>query len=72
MDQQQEEQQLRSLAEKRAEAKLGFRNHLIIYVAVNVFLFLIWLLTSLFAADGWIFPWFVFPLVGWGWFCSCG
>jgi len=66
MEQQQDEQQLRALAEKRAEEKLDFRNHLIIYTAVNIFLFLIWLFTSLFAADGWIFPWFVFPLVGWG------
>lgn len=66
MEQQREEKQLRMIAEKRVEAKLGFRNHLIIYAAVNTLLFLIWLFTSLFAAEGWLFPWFVFPLVGWG------
>lgn len=61
-----DDEQLRYRAEKRVEEKLGFRTHLVVYVAVNIFLFLIWLLTSLFAADGWIFPWFIFPLVGWG------
>ena len=66
MEQQQDEQQLRTLAEKRVEEKLDFRNHLIIYFAINALLFFIWLFTSLFAADGWIFPWFIFPLVGWG------
>ena len=47
-------------AKKRVEAKKGFRNHAIVYVVVNSFLALIWWLT------GAEFPWFVFPLGGWG------
>jgi cytochrome b561 len=47
---------------RRQQAKrLGFKIHLAVYVAVQVLLFTTWLLTT---AEG--FPWFVFPLVGWG------
>ncbi|HHF56284.1 MAG TPA: 2TM domain-containing protein [Thermoplasmatales archaeon] len=47
-------------AEKRAEDKLGFYIHFAIYLIVNIMLFLIWL----FITKG--FPWFLFPLGGWG------
>ena len=47
-------------AEKRAEEKLGFYVHLTVYSIVNIMLFLIWL----FITKG--FPWFLFPLGGWG------
>jgi hypothetical protein len=38
----------------------GFRFHLAIYVAVHVLLVATWALT------GAGFPWFIFPLLGWG------
>ncbi len=49
-----------SRAREIAEARYGFRWHLVIYVVVNLGLVLIWY----FAGDG--FPWPVFPLVFWG------
>ena len=55
------EDQIYELAKKRVEEKRGFYNHLIVYVIVNIVLVLIWA----FASDGG-FPWFVFPLGGWG------
>ncbi|MAF85478.1 MAG: hypothetical protein CL875_03220 [Dehalococcoidales bacterium] len=54
------EEELYQEAKKRVEEKRGFRNHLIIYLAVNAFLVIIWWVT------GAGFPWFVFPLGGWG------
>jgi hypothetical protein len=60
------EEEIQAKAEKRVEEKVGFRTHLTVYLIVNTLLFFIWLFTSLFAADGWIFPWFLFPLIGWG------
>ena len=56
------EEKLRQIARKRAKAKLGFYIHLIVYVCINVLLFAIWYLTL--EPDG--FPWFIFPLIGWG------
>ena len=55
-----EEQRLRRIAERRADAKLGFRGHLIAYVVVNLGLVAVNLITS---------PgsyWFVWPMLGWG------
>lgn len=56
----------RELALKRLKAKHDFRIHLAIYLAVNVLLVAIWLLT------GWGQPlpqgffWPIFVIVGWG------
>jgi len=55
------EEQIYKLAEKRVEAKRGFFIHFAIYIVVNIMLVLIWA----FAAGGG-FPWFIFPLGGWG------
>jgi hypothetical protein len=55
------ETQIYEEAKRRVEEKRGFYNHLAIYIAVNIMLVLIWA----FAADGG-FPWFLFPLGGWG------
>lgn len=52
--------ELRKEAERLAEEKLGFYIHFTVYVAVNTLLFFIWLLST----KG--FPWFLFPLGGWG------
>ena len=47
----------------RADARHGFRIHAYVYLAVNLFLVLVWALTS----DGFeVMPWFLFPLGGWG------
>ena len=54
------EEQIYEQARKRVEEKRGFFSHLAAYVVVNIILFLIWFYSS----DG--FPWFIFPLGGWG------
>jgi len=54
------EEQIYEEAKKRVEQKKGFRTHAIVYAVINAFLALIWWLT------GGGFPWFVFPLAGWG------
>ena len=56
------EDKLRKLARKRAQAKIGFYVHLVIYVIINVFLVLLWYITS----DTTELPWFIYPLIGWG------
>jgi hypothetical protein len=48
------------IARQRVEEKKGFYTHLIVYICVNILLVLIWFFT------GHGFPWFVFPLGGWG------
>ncbi len=55
------EEQIRALAKKRVEAKRGFLVHFAIYIAVNTGLVVIWLF-----ATGRGFPWFIFPIFGWG------
>ncbi len=55
------EDELYREARKRVEEKKGFFIHLTFYIIVNVTLVLIWAFTS-----GGGFPWFVFPLGGWG------
>ena len=56
------EEELRKIARQRAKVKTGFYIHLIVYITVNILLVSIWYFTS----DTSEFPWFVFPLVGWG------
>jgi hypothetical protein len=51
-------------AVRRIEARRGFRLHLLAYGAANALMILIWLTVAL-TAGAW-FPWFVFPLAGWG------
>jgi hypothetical protein len=55
------EEQIYEEAKKRVEAKRGFYVHLAVYVCVNIFLIIIWAFPS-----GGGFPWFIFPLIGWG------
>ena len=55
-----DELRLRKIAERRADAKLAFRSHAIVYVAVNAGLAAINLTTSP------QYFWFGWPLVGWG------
>jgi hypothetical protein len=48
-------------AKRRVKAKKDFYVHLAVYVCVNIFLIIIWAFPA-----GRGFPWFVFPLGGWG------
>lgn len=50
----------RARARGRAEAKLGLYRHLVVYLVVNILLFLINLVTS---PD---YFWAIWPLIGWG------
>jgi hypothetical protein len=52
--------ELRALATKRVREKRDFLSHLLIYAIVNSALTAIWALT------GAGYPWFVWPLIGWG------
>jgi phosphate/sulfate permease len=54
------EEEIYQKAKKRVEEKKGFYSHLAVYIVVNVVLVLIWAFTS----RG--YPWFVWPLGGWG------
>jgi hypothetical protein len=54
------ENEIYEQAKKRVEQKKGFYIHLIVYCLVNILLYVIWNIT------GAAFPWFAFPLGGWG------
>lgn len=54
------DEELRRKAQQRAEEKVSFFIHLSVYIMVNLLLIVIWYI------NGMGFPWFVFPLVGWG------
>jgi hypothetical protein len=54
------ERELRRQAERRADAKIGFRIHLLVYLLVNAGLLAINLLTT----PGQL--WFFWPMIGWG------
>ena len=54
------EEEIYRLARKRVEAKKGFYIHFAVYIGVNILLVIIW------ATTGAGFPWFIFPLGGWG------
>jgi hypothetical protein len=54
------DEQIYEEAKKRVEEKRDFLIHLIAYIVVNAVLVLVWAFTS----RG--FPWFIFPLGGWG------
>lgn len=47
----------------RRRAYAGFKIHLVVYIAVQLLLVTTWFLTS---DGGRGFPWFWFPLLGWG------
>ena len=54
------EEEIYREARKRVEEKKGFYTHFAIYLLVNIILIIVW------AATGAGFPWFIFPLGGWG------
>jgi hypothetical protein len=55
-----DETEVQKLARKRVQMKRGFVVHLLLYVFVNAMLFIIWNVT------GKGYPWFIWPLAGWG------
>jgi len=55
------EKELYEAARKRVEEKKGFFIHLAIYICVNILLVIIW---AFLASGG--YPWFLWPLGGWG------
>jgi len=61
MSKQMSEDEIYEQAKKRVEEKKGFYIHFTVYVVVNIMLVLIW---AFVAGRG--FPWFIFPLGGWG------
>ena len=54
------EEELYNQAKKYVEEKKGFYIHVAVYICVNILLIVIW------AATGAGYPWFFFPLGGWG------
>jgi hypothetical protein len=54
------EQEIREQAIQRLKKKRDFKTHVLIYVAVNTFLVVIWAVTS----AGFFWP--IFPILGWG------
>lgn len=58
-----EDNDARELAIKRLRAKREFKANLSVYVAVNVFLWLLWLFTD---SNKHGVPWPVWPTCGWG------
>ena len=61
MSKQMSEDEIYEQAKARVEAKKGFFIHLTVYIVVNIVLVLIWAF-----AAGRGFPWFIFPIFGWG------
>ena len=61
MSTQMSEQEIYQEAKKRVEEKKGFFIHFTVYILVNILLVLIWA----FPAGGG-YPWFLWPLGGWG------
>ena len=55
------EEEIYEIARKRVEEKKGFFVHFIVYIIVNAVLIIIWAVGT-----GGGFPWFIFPLAGWG------
>jgi hypothetical protein len=61
MSTQMSEKELYEAARRRVEEKKGFFVHLAVYILVNIMLVIIWA----FPAGGG-YPWFIWPLGGWG------
>lgn len=61
MTPQMSEEEIYRIAGKRVEEKKGVFRHLAVYIVVNIVLVLIWAFPS-----GGGYPWFLWPLGGWG------
>jgi hypothetical protein len=58
------ETDLRELAVRSLRRKQAFKIHALVYTLVNSLLIVVWLATGI--ASGVWYPWFIFPLFGWG------
>jgi hypothetical protein len=56
------DEELRAMARESAREKVGFYTHFAVYIVVNSFLIALWWFTG----GPNVFPWFIFPLFGWG------
>jgi hypothetical protein len=54
------EAELEAIAKRRVQARTGLVMNVVSYLVVNGGLFVVWLVT------GRGYPWFVWPMVGWG------
>ena len=55
------EQEILEITRKRVKQKKDFYSHLATYIVINILLIIIW---RFLAGGG--YPWFLFPLGGWG------
>ena len=55
-----DEEELEKIAKRRVQSRFGLIIHAVMYVAVNGGLFAMWWFT------GGGYPWFVWPMLGWG------
>ncbi|MCX6004651.1 MAG: 2TM domain-containing protein [Chloroflexi bacterium] len=58
------EEEMRQIAERRVAEKKGFFIHLVVYITVNAFLVGVWAMTN--GLTNYSFPWFIYPMAGWG------
>jgi len=58
------EDRLRAQAVRNLRRRAEFRTHLVVYLLVNLMLMVIWLISAI-ASGAW-YPWFMYPLLGWG------
>ena len=49
-----------------AQKRVSFRNHLAVYIIVNLFFWTLWYLTGARVYDEEGLPWPVWPMIGWG------
>ena len=49
-----------------AQKRVSFKSHLTVYIIMNLFFWLLWLLTGQEYNEGFNPPWPVWPMVGWG------
>ncbi len=50
------------IAQKRA----FFKYHVSSYIVINAFFWIIWAMSGRYAADHTVFPWPIYPMLGWG------
>jgi hypothetical protein len=54
------EERLEALAKRRVEARVGWISHVTMYLVANTAFVVLWAMT------GAHYPWFIWPLIGWG------
>lgn len=49
-----------------AQKRVAFKNHLAVYLVVNLFFWVLWYATGARLHYGEVFPWPIWPMMGWG------